>query len=225
MKKLLIVLVFVAIASISPTYQAQAQIPIVDIIKAAVKKVIKAVDLQIQRKQNKVIWLQNAQKTLENTMSKLKLDEITGWVDKQKTLYKNYYEELQKVKAIISYYKRIKEITEKQVHLVEEYKRAWGLFKQDNHFSADELSYMGSVYSGILDESVKNLDQTFIVINSFQTQMSDAKRLEIINAAADRIDVNYNDLKTFNQQGIVISLQRAKAQNDVDVVKKLYGLQ
>lgn len=111
------------------------------------------------------------------------------------------------------------------MHLVEEYKRAWGLFKQDKHFTTDELSYMGSVYSGILDESVKNLDQIFVVINSFQTQMSDAKRLEITNAAADRIDVNCNDLKTFNQQGIVISLQRAKAQNDVDVVKKLYGLQ
>lgn len=225
MKKLFIVFVLVGLESIAPTRSAQAQIPIAEIIKAAVKKVIKAVDLQIQRNQNKVIWLQNAQKTLENTMSKLKLDEITDWIDKQKTLYKDYYEELQKVKAIISYYKRIKEITEKQVRLVEEYKRAWGLFKQDKHFTADELSYMGSVYSGILDESVKNLDQIFIVINSFQTQMSDAKRLEIINAAAVRIDVNYNDLKTFNQQGVVISLQRAKAQNDVDVVKKLYGLQ
>lgn len=225
MKKLFIVFVLVWLESIAPTRSAQAQIPIAEIIKAAVKKVIKAVDLQIQRNQNKVIWLQNAQKTLENTMSKLKLDEITDWVDKQKTLYKDYYEELQKVKAIISYYKRIKEITEKQVRLVEEYKRAWGLFKQDKHFTADELSYMGSVYSGILDESVKNLDKIFIVINSFQTQMSDAKRLEIINATADRIDVNYNDLKTFNQQGVVISLQRAKAQNDVDVVKKLYGLQ
>jgi len=225
MKKLLIVLALVGIASIAPTRQAQAQDPITLIIKEGIKKVIKAVDLQIQRQQNKVVWLQNAQKTLENTMSKVKLDEITDWVDKQKILYKDYYEELQKVKAIISYYKRIKEITEKQVRLVEEYKRAWGLFKQDKHFTADELSYMGRVYSGILDESVKNLDQIFIVINSFQTQMSDAKRFEIINAAADRIDVNYNDLKTFNQQGIIISLQRAKAQNDVDVIRKLYGLQ
>lgn len=225
MKKLFVFLSFVLIGTLVPINKALAQDPITLIIKEGIKKVIKAVDLQIQRNQNKVIWLQNAQKTLENTMSKLKLDEITGWVEKQKTLYKDYYEELQKVKAVISYYKRIKEITEKQVHLVEEYKRAWGLFKQDKHFTADELSYMGGVYSGILDESVKNLDQIFIVINSFQTQMSDAKRLEIINAAADRIDVNYNDLKTFNQQGIVISLQRAKAQNDVDVVKKLYGLQ
>ncbi|MEJ7829434.1 MAG: conjugal transfer protein TraI, partial [Segetibacter sp.] len=105
------------------------------------------------------------------------------------------------------------------------YKQTYSLFKQDKHFTADELIYMGRVYTGILDESVKNLDQIFLVINSFATQMSDARRLEIINAAADQIEINYNDLKAFNQQSILLSLQRAKAQNDVDAVKKLYGLQ
>ena len=224
MKKLFVFLSFILIGIMAPINEALAQDPITLIIKEGIKKVIKAVDLQIQRQQNKVIWLQNAQKTLENTMSKAKLNEITDWVDKQKTLYKDYYEELQKVKAIISYYKRVKEITIKQMHLVEEYKRAWGLFKQDTHFTADELTYIGRVYSGILDESVKNLDQISMVINSFQAQMSDAKRLDIINAAAGRIDENYNDLKAFNQQGMLLSLQRAKAKNDVDVVKKLYGL-
>ncbi len=225
MKKLLLILAITGLATMAPVQQVKAQIPIVDIIKNAIKKVIKAIDLQIQKQQNKVIWLQNAQKTLENTMSKLKLDEITDWVDKQKELYKGYYDELRKVKAVIAYYKRIKDITEKQVHLVNEYKRAWGLFQQDKHFTPDEISYMGDVYSGILDESIKNMDQVFLVINSFQTQMSDAKRLELINEASDRVDINYNDLKAFNQQGILLSLQRAKAQNDVDITKKLYGIQ
>ncbi|ULT38459.1 hypothetical protein KRR40_25440 [Niabella defluvii] len=81
------------------------------VVKAAVKKVIKAIDLQIQRLQNKTIWLQNAQKTLENTLSKLKLDEISDWTEKQKEQYRKYYEELAKVKAIISYYQRIRDIT------------------------------------------------------------------------------------------------------------------
>ncbi len=224
MKKLFIVLVILSIASFVPNEQAHAQIPILEIIKAGIKKVIKAVDLKIQRLQNKTIWLQNAQKTLENSMTQLKLNDISGWVDKQKTLYKDYYDELQKVKAVISYYQRIKVITEKQVHLVAEYKRAWRLFKQDKNFLPEEFTYMERVYSGIIDVSLKNLDQIFLVINSFQTQMSDAKRLEIINEAADRIDENYSDLKTFNQQGILLSLQRAKAQNDVDAVRHLYGL-
>lgn len=225
MKKLLVIAGIIVLGIIAPIQHIQAQDPITLIIKEGIKKVIKATDLQIQRQQNKIIWLQNAQKTLENIMSKSKLDEITNWVDKQKTLYKEYYEELQKVKAVVSYYKRVKDITEKQVHLVEEYKRAWALFKKDKHFNSDELSYISRMYSGILDQSTKNLDQVFMVINSFQTQMSDAKRLEIINAAADRIDENYNDLKAFNQQGILLSLQRAKAKNDVEAVKRLYGLQ
>ena len=217
-------MILMGIGSIAPIQKAQAQVPVIDVIKDAVKKVIKAIDLQIQRQQNKVIWLQNAQKTLENTMSKLKLDEISNWVEKQRTLYKEYYEELAKVKAVISYYHRIRDISQRQIQLVEAYHKAWNLFRQDKHFTSDELNYMGKVYSGILDESARNIDQIFLVINSFQTQMSDAKRLEIINTAADHVEVNYYDLTRFNQQNIMLSLQRAKAYNDVDVVRKLYGL-
>jgi hypothetical protein len=209
--------------SIVPQPGLKAQLAVVEVIKAGVKKVIKAVDLKIQRLQNETIWLQNAQKVLENAMSKLKLEEISGWVEKQRNLYKDYYEELYKVKLVISYYQRIKDIGEKQILLVEEYKKAWNLFRQDKHFSPAELNFMAKVYSGILNESAENLDQLLLVVNSFKTQMSDAKRLEIINAAADQADIIYYDLKEFNQQNMILSLQRAKAQNDVEAVKKLYG--
>lgn len=203
----------------------KAQDPITLIIKEGITKVIKAVDLKIQRLQNNTIWLQNLQKVVENKMSQLKLDEITHWVEKQRTLYKDYYEELWKVKNMITVYNRIREVTEKQVALVQEYKRMWAMFKKDKHFTPDELLYMSKVYYGILEESLKSVDQLFLVANSFATQMGDAKRLEIINKATDGIQVAYNDLKAFNQQNIQLSLQRAKAVNDVDVMKQLYGIQ
>ncbi len=224
MKKLLITMGVVIIVIAAPVNKGNAQDPITLIIKEGIKKVIKATDLKIQRLQNKTIWLQNAQKVMENTMSQFKLTEISGWVEKQRNLYSDYYNELWKVKSIISYYHRIKEITEMQVRLVQEYKRGWALFKQDNHFTSNELIYMEQVYTGILDESLKNLDQLFLVIDSFSTQMSDAKRLEIINTAADHEETAYGDLKAFNQQNILLSLQRAKSKNDIDAVKQLYGL-
>ncbi len=208
---------------VAPTQQSHAVVWVV--VKAAIKKVIKAIDLQIQRLQNKTIWLQNAQKTLENTLSKLKLDEISNWTEKQKEQYKKYYEELSQVKAIISYYQRIRDITKKQLRLVDEYNRAWSLIKQDKHFTADEIFYMEKVYSGILDESLKNIDQIHLIIKSFTTQMSDAKRLELINNAADQVDTNYSDLVQFNRQNSLLSLQRAKTETEVEIVKKLYGLQ
>src|SRR5687767_7718243 len=125
-----------------PRAEVNAAIPIAMIIKEAVKKVIKAVDLMIQRLQNKTIWLQNAQKVLENKLNELKLKEIAEWTDKHKKLYEGYYEELWKVKRAIETYERIKHVMNRQVDLVEAYQRAWATLRNDNHFTADEVKYM-----------------------------------------------------------------------------------
>lgn len=209
----------------SGVQKTEAQIPVLQIIQAGVKKAIKAVDLKIQRLQNKTIWLQNAEKTLENEMSKLKLKEISDWALKQKELYANYFDELWKVKNALQTYQNVKDIVNKQLQLVKEYSRAFNLSKQDKNFSAGELAYMQEVYSGILKESLKNIEQVDLVVTSFATQMSDAKRLEIIHKASDNMEQNLSDLRQFNQQNLRISLQRAKERNDVDAVKRMYGIE
>ena len=223
MKKIFLAAV-ILIISLAPNRKVEAQAAVLEIIKAGVIKVIKAVDLKIQRLQNKTIWLQNAQKVLENKMSELKLNEISDWVEKQKTLYANYFDELWKIKNAIGTYQKVREIIRKQVQLVNEYSRAISLFKQDRHFTEKEVSYMHQVYRGILDESVKNIEQVQLVLNAFVTQMTDANRLEIINTASDNIEQNIADLREFNQENIKLSLQRAKDKNDIEAVKKLYGL-
>ncbi len=225
MKNILIIAGIALSITLTPVQHINAQIPVLEIIKAAVTKVIKAVDLKIQRLQNKTIWLQNAQKTLENKMSKLKLTQISDWAKKQKELYSKYFDELWKVKNAISSYQAVRDIIKKQIQLVKEYSKAFNLSKQDKNFTADELNYMQKVYSGILDESIKNIDQIQLVINAFATQMTDAKRLEIIHTAGNNIEQNITDLRQFNQQNIIISLQRSKEKNDIDVVKKLYGIE
>lgn len=218
MKKLIIVL------ALFFSMQSQAQFPIAEIIKAGIKKVIVAVDLKIQKLQNKTIWLQNAQKTLENALSKTKLTEISGWVERQRKLYDDYFQELRKVKNALTYYHRIKDIIENQLAMVKEYKGAWALFRQDRNFTADELEYMSEVYTGILGESVKAIDQLLMVVNAFTTQMSDAARMKIINTAADEMEKGFMDLKEFNNQNKLISLQRAAAKGEIEYVKRLYGL-
>jgi hypothetical protein len=221
MKKIIVV----AITLLSFSQETKAQFIIGDIIKAGIKKVIQAVDLKIQRLQNKTIWLQNAQKTLENELSKLKLQEIGDWANKQKELYGKYFDELSKVKTVILTYQSVKDIVSQQESLVKEYSKAFNLSKQDRNFTTAEINYMGKVYSGILGESLKNIESLQMVITSFATQMSDAKRLEIIHNAAGKVEENLSDLRQFNQQNIRVSLQRSKEKNDIDVVRKLYGLQ
>jgi hypothetical protein len=217
-------LVLASILIIQPSTRVDAAIPIAKIIQEGVKKVIKAVDLMIQRLQNKTIWLQNAQKVLENKLNELKLTEIAEWTEKHRKLYQDYYEELWKVKNTIAMYQRVRQVMDKQVRIVNEYRRCWNIVQNDDHFTKSELEYMYKVYSGIMEESVKNLDQILIVVNSFKTQMSDGKRLEIIEEAADQIDQNYFDLKDFNTQNMLLSINRAKDASEIEVVKKLYEL-
>lgn len=202
----------------------QAQDPFIEAAKAAVKKVIKAIDLKVQRLQNKTIWLQNAQKEMENILAKTKLDEISDWVNKQKELYDDYFQELWKVKNMLSTYHRVRNIIRMQANLVKEYQTSFALFRQDEHFTDAEIGYMQDVYSGILDESVDNLDQLGIVINAFAVQMSDGERMEIIEQVERRLSEHYNNLKDFNEQNAVMSLQRAKSVDEVNVLRKMYGL-
>ena len=224
MKKILLLIICIGLFSTMPHPAAAQSIPGIGSVTGLVKRVIKAIDLQIQRFQNKTIWLQNAQKVLENQMSKLHLREITDWAQKQKDLYDNYYKELWQVKNVITYYHRVKDIAAKQRELVKAYSRAWQLIKDDPHFTPDELGYMDDVYSGILEATLQNVEQLVDIVSAFTTQMSDAERMQRINQVADAVNENYSDLCSFNAQNSILSLQRSSSADEAEEIKKIYGL-
>lgn len=228
MKKKIIIAAFIAVFGLSfiPANTAFAQDPtgITSIITAAIKKVIQAMDLRLQRLTNKLVVLQTAQKALENSMAKLKLNEISEWGEKQRSLYETYYNDLKTVRNTIAVYKRVKEVAGYQVNILNEYKRAFSLLSKDKHFSSNEISYMQKVYTSILNESVKNLEQLTLVASSFKTQMTDAQRLELIDKAADNMEVNYSDLRQFSNQNMALSIQRSRSADEILTMKAYYGI-
>src|ERR1700744_2530331 len=149
----------VAILTVLPEQKASAQFVISTVLNNTVGKVIRAIDLEVQKAQNQTIWLQNAQKTIENQLNQMKLSQIAGVNQQQQTLFSNYYNELFKIKDIISDYEQVRNITLEQEALVREYQNAWSMTQQDKHFSVSELQYISSVYTGILKASINNLDQ------------------------------------------------------------------
>ncbi|MEO6524975.1 MAG: conjugal transfer protein TraI [Mucilaginibacter sp.] len=207
-----------------PEQKANAQFVIGEVLNQTVGKIIRAIDLSVQRAQNQTIWLQNAQKVIETQLNQLNLSEIAGVGQQQTDLFSKYYNELFEVKTLISDYEQVKNITLRQEMLVKEYQSAWALTQEDENFSAAELQHISAVYSGILDESVKNLDQLMVVINSFKTQMTDGQRMEIIDHISKKIDGNYNDLKRFNNENILLSLGRSRSSQETQSIKNLYGI-
>lgn len=205
----------------APTRRTYAVWPV---ITAVVKKVIRAMDLQVQRLQNRTIGLQNAQKALENVMQKLRLEEISGWTERQRTLYQDYFTELWKVKSAIAYYHRVYEIVQLQKVLVDEYRQAFSVIREDRNFSPAEIDQMYALYTGILSESLKHVEDVLQVINAFTVQMSDGARLKIISEAAGRIENNVIALRRVTRRAAGESLRRARSEKEANHIKAMYGI-
>jgi len=108
-KSLLMTLVFVLI-----TFCGKAQVPI---IGEVVSQVIKSVDLKIQQLQMKELKLQQLQKLLENKLHDLELKKMREWSQRQKELYRQYYEELSQVKTVLIRPEQLQAIQKQKVHL------------------------------------------------------------------------------------------------------------
>ncbi len=223
MKKIKILqLIMVGILVFTPITNTYGQLAIAQIIQAGIKRVIKAVDLRIQRMQNQTIWLQNAQKEIENSLSKLRLQEIGEWSERQKELYSNYYQELTKVKSVIRYYYKITQMADLQKSILQEYRIAWNSFAVEPLFSVSEKAFIQQVHQGILQDCLENFDLLSLIVESFLTQMSDAERIILIEKAHQRIERNYLDMKAFNQQNTMLRLNRKKSEQEVQQLRKMY---
>ncbi|MHA4811778.1 TraG family conjugative transposon ATPase [Flavitalea flava] len=222
--KLLLAAALVGLSLLFPSISTKAQIPIVDIIMAGVKKVIVATDLEIQRLQTQTLFLQNTQKAVENTMQELQLGEITGWVQQQKDLYEQYYQELWSIKNSIAMYQRLVHLVNQQDNLLQDYKKAVVAINLDKHFTRNEADRMLSLYGRILDESIRNVKDLVAVVKASITRMDDAERLSIIDKTADAVEQNYSDLKALSQKNFLLSQQRAKTQAELVQLRYLYGI-
>ncbi len=129
---------------------------------------------------------------------------------------------LMAISPTVRNYSRVADIISQQARLVTEYKRNDQRFRQSGSFNPDELGYMGNVYSRLINQSLDNLDELTTILTAGKLRMSDADRLQAI----DRLYASSTDqlsfLRSFNRQGIVLSLQRAKDANDINTLKKLY---
>lgn len=186
----------------------EAAIPIAEIIRQAVVKVIVAVDLKIQRLQNETIGLQQIQQKMENVLSESRLEEISNWSQRQKELYGDYYEGLWKVKNVLSQYQRIRDISQTQAEMLRAYQKTWNLLISSGQFSMEELNLIQSRYGAILASSVNNLGQLTELLKSFSFQISDGERLERIHLLDREMNENFRDLLGLNLQLESLNRQR-----------------
>ena len=138
-------------------------------------------------------------------------------------LHKNFLDALEQVSPAVKKYKKIADIFSYQIAIVKQYKGAFQEFKKDKTFSSDEISYMGRVYSNLLNESLKNLDELTMVITAGKLRMSDDERLAAIDKIYTSMEEQFNFLQDFNTSTEYLSLQRKGEQAEIEMSRKIHG--
>ncbi len=140
------------------------------------------------------------------------------------SLHQIFLDGLLLVSPAVANYKRIPDIINDQLAIVQEYKTSYSLYKQDKHFLPDELIYLGGVYNNLFNQSMNNLNELIMVITGNKMRMSDAERISSIDRIYGEMEEKLTFLRYFNNHTTMLAVQRAKEQNDVNTMQNIYGI-
>lgn len=205
MKKMLIILLLVAVTKTSFAQSEEAQQLLLNVEKLAQFKKI----LQNMYDGYKIIYKGYT------TVKDLSEGNFS--------LHKTFLDGLMAVSPAVKKYKRIADIINYQIRIVKEYKGAFSQFKQDRSFAPEEIEYLGKVYANLFDESVKNLDELAMVITAGKLRMSDDERLQAIDRVYASMENQFTFLKEFNNNTALLSLQRKSEQAEIRMSRRLNG--
>lgn len=140
------------------------------------------------------------------------------------SLHHLFIDGLMAVNPSVRNYKRIPNIIDYQKLLVKEYKRAYMRFQQDPHFTPQEIQYITNVYNYLFTASIRNVDDLMTIITATKLRMSDDERMRAIDRIFYDMESKLVFLRDFNSRTQLLAIQRARAANDVRMLKHIYGL-
>jgi hypothetical protein len=140
------------------------------------------------------------------------------------SLHKDFLDGLLEVSSAVKKYKRISDIINYQLRIVKGCKAAYDKFKADKNFTVEEIKGIEKVYGRLLNEGVKCIDELIMVITAGELRMTDDERLQAINLVYARVVEQFTFLKELNNSTAVMSVQREKEKQGIDMSRKIYGI-
>jgi len=138
-------------------------------------------------------------------------------------LHEAFLDALLQVSPIVKNYKKVMDIVDYQKQIISEYKSSFEKIKNGHHFNADELAYMSSVYSKLVVESLKDLENLLNIVSAGKLRMSDDDRLRGIDNVYEHMKEKLMFLRHFNGSAAVLAVQRSREANDEKSIRNFYG--
>jgi len=147
-----------------------------------------------------------------------------GFTEKNMLLAKDWYDGLLAISNTIKTYRRVQHIFERQTAIITIYSNYVGQFKADPNLSPSQVAGIVRGYTLLIQESGSYLDDLSAIVSPAKSKMTDAERMELIDALDDKVTHQYDLVSYFTRRNMAISLQQGQAAKDASTLKQLYGL-
>ena len=152
------------------------------------------------------------------------LNTIGGFTKGEFNLHNDYLNSLKTVHPEVRRYVKVAEIIALQVKIIQNYNRTYRQLNSSDAFSEDELAYIGRVYSRLLDDCDKTLDELITITTDGKLEMKDDERIERI----DKLYLDMQDKFTFSQSfsndAKSLAASRLNDKSDVQTSRVLQGI-
>jgi DNA repair ATPase RecN len=140
-------------------------------------------------------------------------------------LHKTFLDGLLAVSPEVKKYTKVSDIIKMQLKIVNEYKNAFKRFKNNGHFTSEEIDYLSQTYNNLFKKSLNDLDELATVLTAGKLRMSDDERLHFIDNVFENMQDKLIFLKHFNSSASILAIQREREQSDIDIMRKLYDVE
>lgn len=137
-------------------------------------------------------------------------------------LHKVFLDGLSDVSPAVKKYKRIADIIDYQMRIVNDSKKVLQQFRSDKQFNTTELNYLATVYDNLIRQTLKHVEELLLVVTAGKLRMSDDERLAAIDRIFVSVESQYSFVREFSNSTKLLSLQRKSEQQQIDRMRVLH---
>ena len=139
-------------------------------------------------------------------------------------LHKAFLDGLLAISPAVRDNPRIQAALNAQYSLISEAKAATTRYRSGSPFTAQEIDYIITVYSTLLQRCLQSIEDLTMILTADELRMSDDQRLQAVNRVYNDTNNELSFLRQFNNSLATQAAQRTKELNDLQTLKRLYGL-
>lgn len=140
-------------------------------------------------------------------------------------LHLGFINSLGTVNPKVKSYARVADIIAYQLRIVKNINTTIRNLKESNKFANVELDYCKTVFERLLEESLKDIDELFLIITSDELQMKDDERIKRIDQLYLEMQDKYGFCQSFSDECSVLAMRRLNEQAEIQTSKKLNGIE